>query len=439
MAAQKVTTHPPLTDSRIERLPVGDHHDTACRGLVLRVTPEGSRAFRWRLRSQGKVITLGWWPGLDVDDARKQLKSLRQAYREGRLDEALAALRPSPPPPKPQGEAPTVRDEVERFLTYLATERREPEQVRRAFDHDVLATLGGRPLVSVTSDDVRALIEAKAKATPVMAFHLLSMLKQFFTYAVDHKDIPTSPADFRNPRVLGARAAEMSQRFLSTDEIRAFWAALDSDRSMTPTVKLGLRLLLLTGMRTGELLQATWDEVDFDEGSPEEERLPTWTIPVAHQKLNLRQESKARPWVVPLSPTAVALFKELHGLAKSLKSKNVMASFHGKGEPVSEKAMNHALRRLLTGPKAVLRFEGERPTPHDLRRTVRTHLGMLGIPWHIAESVLHHSLGDKVARTYDVGDGYLAERRVALAKWDAHLQRLLAPEQSNVAFLPAAK
>jgi integrase len=70
-----------------------------------------------------------------------------------------------------------------------------------------------------------------------------------------------------------------------------------------------------------------------------------------------------------------------------------------------------------------LAFEGEQPTPHDLRRTCRTHLGKLGVPPHIAERCLNHALG-KIAATYDVHD-YLPERRAALETWAKHVSGLV--------------
>ena len=81
---------------------------------------------------------------------------------------------------------------------------------------------------------------------------------------------------------------------------------------------------------------------------------------------------------------------------------------------LTEKSLNLAMRRLFTrGKPPLLAFEGERPTPHDLRRTVRTHLSKtLRVPPHVAEKCLNHSLG-RVFSTYDQGD-YLDDRRVAL-------------------------
>ena len=68
---------------------------------------------------------------------------------------------------------------------------------------------------------------------------------------------------------------------------------------------------------------------------------------------------------------------------------------------------------------------------------MRTHLGdTLGVDFHVAERCLNHSLGG-VAAIYDRGD-YLPQRREALEKWAAYLERLISGE-TKVAFLPVAK
>jgi hypothetical protein len=61
---------------------------------------------------------------------------------------------------------------------------------------------------------------------------------------------------------------------------------------------------------------------------------------------------------------------------------------------------------------------------HDLRRTVRTGLGMLGVAPHVAEAVLNH-LPAKLIRTYD-RNTLAAEKRHALALWANHLAIAIA-------------
>jgi len=430
---------PPLTPRSIEAAGPGEYRDGAAPGLRLRVTPQGARVFRWAVRRNGKIawLTLGAWskkpkPGhVTLAEVHLQLERFKEAHKAGRLEALLDELRPrAKTSPPAVGDATTVRLVSADFLALLDRERRRPEQARRIFDVDVLPTLGDLSIAEVTSKDVRAVIEAiVARGSPVAAGATLALVRQFFDFAVDRGDIDASPAGrFRKAKALGARKAEVSRRFLSPDELVAFLKALDAFKGVTPTVKHGLRLLLLLGVRSGELLRAEWSQVDLEAS--------TLTVPPEHQKLTKERERRARPWVVPLPPTAVAILKELKVFADALGSRYVMASLHGDGEALTEKALNHAMRRLFTGDQPPLRFEGERPTPHDLRRTVRTHVEeTLGVPEAIAERLLNHVRGG-VVDTYARGD-FVAQRREALTAWDAYVARLVAGEGATVVPMPA--
>lgn len=450
MAAEQDTAEAPLlSPDKIEKLKpepeTYEVRDAAARGLRLRVTSSGVKVFRWHTtgpKPDGtlgqKVVTLGRWskkprPGhVTLAEARKLLEDLKVAHKEGRLEAEVAKLAPArraSSATTAAGGVLTVRDVAKDFRAFIEKRRRRPEYVTRPLDQDILPAIGDHAIGDVTPLECRRIVEAVvARGSPTQAGAVLATLKQLFNFAWSRGDTSSNPtAPLRDPEALGV-VRRTCDRFLSTDELAAFWKALDAQTGMTPVVRTGLKILLLTGVRSGELLQAEWGEVDFEAA--------TWTIPVEHQKLSMRQAQRARPWVVPLSAQVLALFRELEGLAKALKSRFVMASFQGGGEATTEKALNHAMRRLLVGPKAVLQFAGERPTPHDLRRTLRTYLGdKLGVPFHVAERCLNHSLG-KIAETYDRGD-YLDERRAALEKWSAYVERLVAPGEAKVAFLAA--
>lgn len=430
---------PPLSPPRIEKLEPRDRDyeisDSAAPGLVLRVTAGGTKVFRYYVNTatERRRITIGRYArvsaGTEVSlaDARVWLDRLKEARRAGRLAEVEAEL----PAHFAERQAQARSAEADRtvkkfsadFLVYLGTQRRHPEQAKRILDTDILPALGERPMASITKKDINALIQGiVARGSPVMALHVRALLKQFFEWAADAEDIPMP--GFSKPATLGAKKAGVSKRYLSADEITAFWRALDAYRGMTPTVRSALKLLLLLGVRSGELIRATWDEVDLEAA--------TWTVPVAHQKTTLKREDAARPWAVPLTPTAVQLLRDLKALADAIGSSYVLASFHpgAKGEPITEKSLNHAMRRLFAGKAPALSLEGERPTPHDLRRTVRTHLGKLGVQRDVSERVLNHAVGE-MEKVYDQGD-YLRERRTALRKWDAYVARLVGPTPANV-------
>ncbi len=64
-------------------------------------------------------------------------------------------------------------------------------------------------------------------------------------------------------------------------------------------------------------------------------------------------------------------------------------------------------------------------TLHDIRRTVATRMGDIGVQPHIVEAVLNHVSGHKrgVAGTYNRST-YEAEKRSALGVWAAHVRVL---------------
>ncbi len=67
-------------------------------------------------------------------------------------------------------------------------------------------------------------------------------------------------------------------------------------------------------------------------------------------------------------------------------------------------------------------------TPHDLRRTMRTHLTGLKVKSHVAEKCLNHSLG-KVLETYDKNP-MPKQRRKALEKWGSYVDLVVNPREN---------
>jgi integrase len=163
---------------------------------------------------------------------------------------------------------------------------------------------------------------------------------------------------------------------------------------------LAFRLLLLLGVRKGELVRAQWAEFDLAAGS--------WTVPDERSKTGAG-------FVVPLPALAVSWLEELRIRAAGspwvfpARRTGRRAAPHMAGD-----TLNVALSRVDHG---LPHF-----TVHDLRRTVRTQLAALGIPPHVAERCLNHKLRG-VEGVYDRHD-YLDERRAALEQWAAVLSGL---------------
>jgi integrase len=460
MAAPSSTPPRGLTPKFIEALqPAEDRYDVSDRrapGLRLRVLPKtGKKVFRWVCNARRQVYTIGPWalseqPGfVTLAQAREWLERLKAAHVGGTIDavelELKAVLHPAHVPsstPAAPGVVTLSTVAEEFYKRRILPHRKRPEAARRVLDLDVIPVLGARPIAELATRDCAAAIERVVdRGAPVHAGKVLALLKQLTRYAQARGYTDRNPAAPLDPKDLGIEA-NMRRRFLTAEEIPLFWRGLEvrreprpdkngdvqRRRALEPATIAGLRLLLMSGVRSGELLRARWEHVDED--------AKTWTIPVENQKLTKDQEKTAKPFVVPLTPTALELLDELRAIAAEHKDKDgkpspwVIASGQSHDGRYTDKALGRALRRLQAEPDPLLALPGGEVTPHDLRRSMRTHLGKLRVPLHIVERCLNHSLG-RIVQTYDQGD-YLDERREALEKWDAYVQRLLDPSASNV-------
>jgi integrase len=154
-----------------------------------------------------------------------------------------------------------------------------------------------------------------------------------------------------------------------------------------------VRLLILTGCRRDEIGALQWSEIDFD--------AKTITLPAIRTK-------NGQQHVVPLCKDALQILQEI--------PRRDCDRVFGRRAGFSHWSKS---KRLLDAQLKLAPW-----TLHDLRRTVRTGLGKLGIAPHVAEAVLNH-LPPKLIRTYD-RNTYAAEKREALDRWASHLAVAIA-------------
>ncbi|MER9281132.1 tyrosine-type recombinase/integrase [Mesorhizobium sp. M0522] len=161
--------------------------------------------------------------------------------------------------------------------------------MRRAiFDRDILPAWQNRLLKEITPDDLRALCaKVKERGAPATAIHARDIAKQIFGFAILNGEKVANPADDVGPASMATFAPK--DRALSPVEIRIMLKQLEHVPTL-PTIRLGLRLLLLTMVRKSELQDAVWDEVDFENA--------LWSIPKERMK-------RSRPHNVYLSQQAL--------------------------------------------------------------------------------------------------------------------------------------
>jgi integrase len=423
----------------VDRLELGDRK---CPGLLLRFERRGPPTFRWKATDgeRRRYIHIGPWNlagktgHVTLAQAREWLRRLKEAAKGGRLAEVEGELRawldegaPTPAPAKDAPAGRTVREVAEEwYQRRILPVRRAPESIRRTLDKDVLPAIGDRVFTDVEELDLGRLVDAVVdRGATTYAGTVLAHVKQLWRWAQGRGYLKANGVRLANPAAaLEAASFRVTKgkrtRFATDTELRQVWARLERPlpgyRTMDPILSLALRVLVLTGVRSGELRRATWSEIDWDEA--------TWTVPPDHQKLKPGQPRV--PWVVPLSAGAVEILRELQRHAG--ESPFVLPSPSNqpaKGGCLAKGSLSRAMQALFEAPEGaqVALGDAERLTPHDLRRTVRTGLARLGVRHEIAERCLNHAVQGMEA-VYNQHD-FLEERREALERWAVHVDQVV--------------
>jgi integrase len=260
---------------------------------------------------------------------------------------------------------------------------------------------GSRPLKDIARRDVVALLREVAKERPYIAHHLLGYARKLYNWAIaqDAYGLETSPCDrIRAKDVIGEKKPR--KRILADAELRRVW---DGTGQLGYPLGPFVRLLLLSGQRLREVAEMAWDEIDLDKA--------LWTIPAARMKGDDAHE-------VPLAPAAVALLRDLPRFSGPFVFTTTSGARPISGFSKAKVRLDAAMAKELGSPLPDWRF-------HDLRRTMRTHLGGLPVPSDVAEMVIAHRLGG-VRGTYDL-HAYRDEKRRALELWAARLMEVVEP------------
>jgi integrase len=276
-----------LTKSFVESAscPVGiekvTFFDTACRGLILEVRQSGYSVFGLRHidgRGKQRQIKIGHRDDVTLDQARKQADKLR-----GRLALGVDVADEK----RTQKLVPQVRELVAQYLAHVELHKKSWRFDEGLLRNHVLPEWGGKYVDELTKSDVVALF-AKHRLThaPGSCNRLLILLRYLFNLALKWevsglKVNPTAgyPLFKENNK---------QDRFLTKEEAeRLYVEVLKSPNRMLQFI---VPMLLLTGLRKRELLDAKWSDIDLDK--------KVWFIPVT---------KSGKPRAVPLSDTAISI------------------------------------------------------------------------------------------------------------------------------------
>jgi integrase len=217
-------------------------------GLKLLVSKSGRKWFYARLTVNGtkKAVKLGEYPALTVAEARQKTMELRT---KGIVVEQ-----------KPLTFAEFAQHD---YLPYAKAHKRSVAGDISKLRVHLLPRFGSQFMYAVTFRDIQTYhSELKATHCAATANRHLSLLSKIFSCAVQWGVLERNPCK----GVQKFTENNAGQRFLTTDEIRRLYAAMDSVSERSDVGVAALKLLLLTGMRKNEVLHGQWSNVDLDRG-----------------------------------------------------------------------------------------------------------------------------------------------------------------------------
>ncbi|MBB3122210.1 tyrosine-type recombinase/integrase [Pseudoduganella violacea] len=391
-----------LTDSKLRSLKPGPQaYKVADRdGLYVTVLVSGTLSFRlnYRINGRQETLVLGRYGsgGLSLLEARAKLGEARKLLAAGispRLHKQRVRQRH-------QAEE-TFGQWAERWLTTYRMSESTRDMRRAVYERDLREPFARLLLKEITHEELRALCDTiVARGAPATAVHAREIVMLVFRHAGQRGHEHPNPADKVPPCSIAT--FQPRDRALSATEIGWLYAYLEKVQS-APTLRLAVKLLLLTMVRKSELTDATWDEINFASG--------IWTIPAERMK-------RRNPHNVYLSRQAADIFIALRTCAGG--SRYVLPSRYDTSLPIS----NATLNQVTTSVSRMARAAG-RPlaafSPHDLRRTASTLLHEAGFNTDWIEKCLAHEQRG-VRAVYNKAE-YADQRRGMLQEWADMIDR----------------
>jgi integrase len=375
-------------------------------GLYLRVTANETKnwVFRFTLKGRPRWMGMGSLHTVSLAEARNRAAEFRLQRHDG-IDPIDARRAERLQAQLDAAKAVTFKDCAAR---YIASHKAGWRNAKHAAQWTAtLATyaepvIGGLSVQAIDTALVLKVLEPIWTTKPETAGRVRGRIESILDWAkVRGYRAGENAARWRGhlDKLLPARSKVRRVEHhaaLPYSELPGFLASL---REQEGTAARALEFAILTAARTGEVIGARWDEIDFLE--------KTWTVPAERMKAG-------REHRVPLSERAVAILEEVRPLR--LAEDGFVFPGAKFGRPLSNMAFLMLLRRM--GRHDV--------TGHGFRSSFRDWAAeRTNFPSEVAEIALAHTVSDKTVAAYNRSDLFDRRRRL-MAAWATFCA---APEQ----------
>lgn len=414
-----------LTDKALRALKPSDREQLLGDGgglwvRILAVAKGGTINFYYRFQFNEKErrYNCGSYPSTSLADARRKRNTARELVVQGTDPVELAAEN------KASTEAALAAQRLEKTVdglfedwerVYLRAHHKDGGAfARAAYELDVKQTLGAMRAREVRLPHIIHVIDGLLdRGVRRKANMVLSQMRQMFRHGLGRGIVDTDPTLGISKKQAGGKETPV-ERNLSETEIKELNIKLNLS-GLHPKMIAALRLILATGARVGEITKAKWADVDLAQ--------KTWNIPAEHSK-------NGRAHMIHISDFAS---QQIESLAEYRSSIYLLAGARI-DTPLSEKTISKTVRdRIRTVPlkgrtqrTGTLLLAGGEWSPHDLRRTMASRMGDLGIAPHVIERCLNH-IQQGIVAVYQRQE-YMLERQAAFELWGQRLIALDSPD-----------
>jgi integrase len=384
-----------LSALAIRRARVGMHCDGG--GLYLQITANANGAlnrswlYRFTLQGRERQMGLGSVENVSLADARAKAADARKLVKEGKdpIADKHAAKAALALAAAQSMTFDQCRD------AYIQSHRAGWKNIKHAAQWTstlktyVTPVFGRVPVQSVDTGLIIKALEPIWASIPETASRVRGRIESVLDWAKARGFREgENPARWRGhlDNLLPARSkvrAVKHHAALPYPEISAFMLAL---RTRKAVAARALDFLILTAARTGEVIGAHWDEIDF--------AAKLWAVPAERMKAG-------RDHRVPLSEPAMAILKAMN----EIKQGDYVF-------PGDQRACLSNMAFLM-----LLRRMGRNDlTAHGFRATFRTWAAeQSNFPREVIEAALAHVVGDETERAYQRGDMFEKRRRLMTA------------------------
>lgn len=284
-------------------------------------------------------------------------------------------------------------------------EPKNADKILRGLECDVFPVIGQAPIDQLSAPDLLRMLRKIEKRGAIDYTHRIKQrCSLIFSFAIGEGLAERNPVEDIKANLKKYKGNH--HKYLSADQLPAFMIKLETWKN--PVVKLAIQLVMHVVLRTNEIRQAKWDEIDFDAA--------LWRAPAENMKMGIEH-------TIPLSKQAIELLRQLEAYRKG----DYLFSLSNKRKPMSSGTMIQCLYDL--GYSGVT-------TVHGFRSTFRTIVADAGWSREHSEAALAHKIiGVEGAYNHST---YLDQRRELMQWYGDYLDALrsgadVIPIKSNKA------